>query len=119
MTLIVFADDIGMTIVAQDIKKMEVLTNEAISEIRSWLEKAGLTLAELKTEKQTFSKFGSESFGGSYIVSKNITKYSWPPRTFRDTHTLNIVRSALQTSVDEGLEPLRQWGSHIATQKEY
>lgn len=50
MMLIDFADDIGVTIMPQYTKRIEILTNEAIGEFKSWLKGAGLELAELKIE---------------------------------------------------------------------
>ena len=80
VTIIGFADDIGVTIVAQDIDEIEVLTNEAIFEIRSWLEEAGLTLAEHKTEVVLITKRRKQTsikirIGEHIIQSQPTLKY--------------------------------------------
>lgn len=49
-------DDIGSTIVPQDIEEIEVLPTQAIFEIRSWLEDANLTLADHKNEVGLITK---------------------------------------------------------------
>lgn len=50
MTVIGSTEDIGMTIVAPDIKKIEILTSEVIFEINSWLDAVGLAFAKRKTK---------------------------------------------------------------------
>lgn len=67
MTIIDFADDIEVTTVAQDITKIEVVINEVIFLIRSWLEEAGMALAEYKIEvvliiKQTRHTFAANAW---------------------------------------------------------
>lgn len=54
MTVIGFAEDVGVTTVSQDIKEISV--NEAIWETRFWLEGAGLVLIEYKTEVVLITK---------------------------------------------------------------
>ncbi|CAD7089303.1 unnamed protein product [Hermetia illucens] len=80
VTIIGFADDIGVTIVAQDIDEIEVLTNEAIFEIRSWVEEAGLTLAKDKTEVVLITKRRKQTsvkvrIGEHIIQSQPTLKY--------------------------------------------
>ena len=65
---------------AQVIDEIEVLTNEAIFEIRSWLEEAGLTLAEHKTEVVLITKRGKQTsikirIGEHIIQSQPTLKY--------------------------------------------
>lgn len=50
MTIFGFVDEIGVTIVPQDVEENEVPTNEIIFEIRSWFEAADLVRAEHKTK---------------------------------------------------------------------
>ena len=51
-----FADDIGVTVVARLLEEVELYANEAVYEIKSWLENAGLQLAEHKTEVVLITK---------------------------------------------------------------
>lgn len=46
VTVVGFVDDIDVTIVAQGIKENEILINETIWNVRSWLVGADLALAE-------------------------------------------------------------------------
>lgn len=50
LTVIGFANDIRLTIVAQDIEEIKILTNDAILKIRSKLKDGSLALAEYKIE---------------------------------------------------------------------
>lgn len=56
MIIVGFADDIKVTIVAQDIEKVEVHTKEAIFKIKSWLKDASLMLAKNKTKVVLITK---------------------------------------------------------------
>lgn len=49
-TIVGFADDIALVVMARHLKEVELYANEAVNKISSWLDAAGLQLAEHKTE---------------------------------------------------------------------
>lgn len=79
-TVIGFADDIAIVVVAKSIEEIEVVANEAISALGVWLHSAGLQLAEHKTEAVLISsrkKVESVvvNVGRHNIQSKDAIKY--------------------------------------------
>lgn len=79
MTVIDFADDNGVTIVAPNINDIEILKNEAIWKIKPWLEDAGLAVAENKTEKDLITKRCEEELANTpYIHNQRLNTWkSW------------------------------------------
>lgn len=79
-TVIGFADDIAIVVVAKSIEEIEVVANEAISVIESWLHSVGLNLAEHKTEAVLISsrkkvESVTVNVGRHTILSKDSIKY--------------------------------------------
>lgn len=75
-----FADDIGVVAVAKEIEEVEAATNEAIMEIKRWLESASLELADHKTEAVLITsrkkiEYMTIRVGEQIINSKESIKY--------------------------------------------
>lgn len=75
-----FADDIAVVIVAKTISEMEATTNEAVRQIRLWLQNAELELADHKTEAVLITgrkkmEFMTLTVGDTEIRSKQSVKY--------------------------------------------
>ena len=74
-TIVGFADDIAIVLVAKTVREIEKKTNTAIRNIGAWLDEAGLTLAAHKTEavlisgRKTVEKM-DVTVGGTRIESK-------------------------------------------------
>ncbi|KAH8320336.1 hypothetical protein KR074_009867, partial [Drosophila pseudoananassae] len=49
-TLVGFADDIAIVVVAKTVRGVETQTNSAVANVEAWLSRAGLQLAPQKTE---------------------------------------------------------------------
>lgn len=79
-TVIGFADDIAIVIVAKTIQEIEVAANEAVTAVGAWLHSVGLQLAEHKTEAVLISsrkavESVSVNVGIHTIQSKDAIKY--------------------------------------------
>lgn len=78
--IIGFADDIAVVIVAKHIPEIENTANDVIARAKSWLETAGLKLAEHKTEAVLISsrktmEYAEIRVGSQIIHSKPVLKY--------------------------------------------
>lgn len=79
-TIIGFADDIAIVIVAKSTQEIEVVANEAVSAVGAWLQSVGLQLAEHKTEAVLISsrkkvEAVTVTVGRQTIQSKEEIKY--------------------------------------------
>lgn len=78
--IIGFADDIAIVTVAKHIHEVEAATNEAIRLVRQWLENAGLSLADHKSEAilitgRKIVEYLNIQVGEQLIASKESLKY--------------------------------------------
>lgn len=79
-TIIGFADDIAVVVVAKHLDEVEMYARESIKQIKEWLDRAGLELAEHKTEAVLISsrkklEVAKVKVGRSTICSKRVIKY--------------------------------------------
>ena len=79
-TIIGFADDLAVVVVAKQPEDVEMYANETISAIKAWLEMVQLDLAEQKTEAVLITNRRKRNtinirVGGHVITSKPVIKY--------------------------------------------
>ena len=79
-TIVGFADDLAVVVAAKHPEDVEVYATETVRAVKSWLEKAGLTLADAKTEAVLITKRRKNNtvkveVGGHTVVSKPAIKY--------------------------------------------
>ncbi|CAD7081162.1 unnamed protein product [Hermetia illucens] len=79
-TVVGYADDIALVVVAKHLEDAELYSSEAISAVKCWLESSGLTLAEEKTEAVLITKRRKRNYacvrvGNHIITSKPAIKY--------------------------------------------
>ncbi|CAD7080109.1 unnamed protein product [Hermetia illucens] len=79
-TVVGYADDIALVVVAKHLEDAELYSSEAISAVKCWLESSGLTLAEGKTGAVFITKRRKRNYacvrvGNHIITSKPAIKY--------------------------------------------
>ncbi|XP_070132570.1 uncharacterized protein [Drosophila bipectinata] len=79
-TIVGFADDIAIVVVAKTVRGVETQTNSAVANVEAWLSRAGLQLAPQKTEAVLISsrkkvEIATVHVGGVAVTSGRAIKY--------------------------------------------